>query len=131
SAHIANEYIGLGWLLHNIFKSDFELQLIYDPVVDYKNLGAYIAINYQAKIDISVKRNGDFHLIVDHEFKHETLNTLWKDHIAKEKAAQDMSFISKFEHTGNFSNIITDTSMVKDTIHVQYRNKTKKRLESV
>jgi len=120
---IANEYPGLMWLLYKIFNCGFELTIKFDPALDYKNFGAFIAVNYEAHIKIKVTDIGDYIISVAHELKHETFNNHWAEQFALERDYKDMSFSDLHINKGNLTDLICEKSMVKETIHAQYRKK--------
>lgn len=121
--HIANEYPGLMWILYKIFNCGFELTVDFDPALDYKNFGAFIAVNYAAKIKIKVQDNGQYVISVDHELKHETFNSHWEGTFKLERFSFDKSFSDLHVAHGNLKNLIVEESLVKETIHEQYRKK--------
>jgi hypothetical protein len=120
---IANEYTGIMWLLFKIFNCGFELTIKFDPAVDYKNFGAFIAVNYEAYIKIKVDDAGLYTISVAHELKHETFNGHWAEQFVLERSSSDMSFSDLHVANGNLSELTTNTSMVKETVHEQYRKK--------
>lgn len=122
---IANEYPGIMWLLYKIFNCGFELSIKFDPELDYKNFGAFIAVNYEAFIKIKVDDLGNYTISISHELKHETFNKHWAQQFALERDQQDRSFSDLHISKGNLKDLLTEHSMVKETIHEQYKNKKK------
>jgi hypothetical protein len=120
---IANEYLGIAWLLYSGINKGFDLTINFDPIVDFENFGAFIAINYTATINITVSDDGDFSIIVDHELKHETLNDQWKSQFDLEKVSGDKSFKNMSTFKGNFKDLLVDYNVIGETVHEQYRNK--------
>jgi hypothetical protein len=121
---VSNEYLGLAWLLFNGLNCKFHLTIKFDPAVDFKNFGAFIAVNYSATVNISVDDVGNFSLSVDHELKHETVNEHWESQFVTERRVKDHSFNESSTVTGNFKDLITDYSVIGETVHEQYRTKT-------
>jgi len=60
---------------------------------------------------------------VAHELKHETFNGHWAEQFVLERSSSDMSFSDLHVANGNLSELTTNTSMVKETVHEQYRKK--------
>ena len=120
---IANEYLGIAWLLYSGFNKGFTLTIKFDPNVDFENFGAFIAVNYSATIKITVTDSGDFDISVDHELKHETVNEHWKQQFLLERQTIDKSFKELKMFNGNFKDLIVDRDMLGETVHEQYRNK--------
>jgi radical SAM superfamily enzyme YgiQ (UPF0313 family) len=125
SSNIANEFPGIMWMIYQIFKCGFKLKIKFDPIVDYRNFGAFIAVNYNAEINIEVDDSGNYKISVDHELKHETFNSHWAGQFDLERSTYNMSFNELNTKTGNLSDLIIDKIMVEETIHEQYRNKKK------
>lgn len=122
---IANEYPGIMWLLYKIFNCGFELTIKFDPAVDYKNFGAFIAVNYEAYIKIKVDDLGNYTISVAHELKHDTFNNHWVEQFKLERDQRDKSFSDLHIATGHIESLLTDHSMVGETIHEQYKSKKK------
>jgi len=120
---VSNEYLGLAWLLFNGLNRKFDLTIKFDPEIDFKNFGAFIAVNYSATINISVDDVGNFSLSVDHELKHQTVNEHWERQFVIERSIKDYSFNESSAFTGNFKDLITDYSVIGETVHEQYRTK--------
>ena len=125
SGNIANEFSGIIWMLFETFQCGYSLKIKFDPVTDYKNFGAFIAVNYNAEINIEVDDSGNYKISVDHELKHETFNSHWAGQFELERRTYNMSFNELNTKTGNLSDLITNKIMIEETIHEQYRNKKK------
>lgn len=121
---VANEYLGLAWLLFNIVNTDINLSFKFDPAVDLTSLGSFIATNYAADITISVKKNGEYNISVTHSLHHSSPNREWVHIVENEKRTGDKSFNCTINKTGNFSDLIVDYNVIGTTIHKQYANKT-------
>ena len=125
SSHIANEYPGLMWILYKIFNCGFELSIKFDPKVDYKNFGAFIATNYEATIKMKVTDTGDYTISIDHALKHETFNKQWETQFELERSSFNKTFSNLHISKGNLKELISDAVIVKETVHDQYKNKRK------
>ena len=125
STSVANEYLGLAWLLYNIIKTKVTLTINFDPTTDLDNFGAFIAVNYTAQIKITVSDKGDFGIFVDHELKHATFNSHWENQFKLELEEGDKSFKSSLSGAGNFKELEVEYKVMGETVHEQYRKQPK------
>jgi hypothetical protein len=125
STSIANEYLGLAWLLYSIVQTKFTLTINFDPATDLNNFGAFIAVNYTAQIKIVVSENGNFDIAVDHELKHATFNRHWENQFKLELEEGDKSFKRILTGLGNFKDLEVDYKVLGETVHEQYRKQPK------
>lgn len=124
SSTSANEFIGLGYLLYNILKVGFELQINFNPAIDYINFGSFNAVDYTGTIIINSDDFGNFSIEVNHALNHESLSTRWKENVEKEKQISgDKSFNERLLFKGNFQDLLTNTVQVKESVHPQYQSK--------
>jgi len=128
---IANEYFTIAYALYQYFgKYDFELE--YEPIKDKNTFGTSLVNNYTARFKISVDDSGNYSLELTHDFKHESLDPTFIDAYKQECVIKDQSFADfKLVETGNLNDWISSQIQTKETIHEQYRKKSKKVIEIV
>ena len=124
---IANEYTAIAYLLYHILQNDFELEIYFNPAVDYVNFGSFNAVNYTATIKIKANAVGDFTINIDHTLNHEALSIRWKEQVDRERENErDMSFTETRSYRGNFNDLLTETSQVGVSVHQQYQKSREK-----
>jgi len=129
SSTSANEFIGIGYLLYNIINTGFELQINFNPAIDYINLGSFNAVDYVGTTIIKCDDLGNFNIEVDHTLNHESLSTRWKENVEKEKQISgDKSFKETLTFKGNFQKLLTTSTQVKDSVHPQYQTNRKPKI---
>lgn len=122
---IANEYLAFCYGLHALFGS-FKITLNSDPTTDLDTFGISLVNNYKSKFVFEVDSEGNFKLELDHNFKHTGLSPDLESIYAVERSIKDQSFDQKTKLSGNIKDWISSQSQIKETIHEQYRTKTKK-----
>jgi hypothetical protein len=126
SSNLAKEYLPFLYASFRYFGA-FKFTLECDPTRDYEAFSGYIARPYTSQINFNIDINGNYNLIIEHSLDHKITND---SHIAglvlKELKQQDLSFNKKYIDSGNINEWVSITSQVKETIHEQYRNKSKK-----
>jgi hypothetical protein len=128
---IANEYFTIAYSLYQYF-GEYSFELTYDPKIDKDTFGTSLVNDYTAKFKISVEANGNYSLELRHEFKHESLDPTFVVHYSQERAVKDQSFGNfNLVETGNFKEWISNQIQIKETVHEQYRKKSKKVIELV
>ena len=125
SNSVANEFLPLFYGLYCIF-GEYEMEMIFDPSKDYLSWGN-IATNYTANVFFKITEDGDYTYNISHELKHVGMTPKTEEVYKweRENTHKNMDFNNNFAKTGNVSNWLTKESMVKETIHDQYRDKSK------
>jgi len=131
STNVANEPLAIFFGLFKIFKG-FEMTIIFDPNKDIKSWGS-ISVNYHANITFKIDNNGNYTYTINHGMSHHGMTPKIEEMYRweRENSHGDMSFNDKFIKSGNIKDWITNENYVDETIHEQYRNKTKKHLTPV
>jgi hypothetical protein len=131
SANVANEPLAIFFGLFKIFKG-FEMTVTFNPNKDIKSWGS-ISVNYRANITFKIDNDGNYMYEINHGMSHYGMTPKIEEAYRweRENSHGDMSFNDKFIKSGNIKDWITNENYVEETIHEQYRNKTKKHLTPV
>ena len=117
---VANEYLALAYALYQYF-GNYELTVEFDPKKDFDTFGSWLANDYTANFTISVSSNGNYNLVIDHKFKHQSLDS--SKSYTHETQVRDKSFTEVIKESGNFKDWISTESQTKDSVHPQYNKK--------
>jgi radical SAM superfamily enzyme YgiQ (UPF0313 family) len=129
SNSIANEYFTIAYSLYQYF-GEYEFELVYNPYIDKDTFGISLVNNYTAKFKISVLANGEYSLELTHSFEHKSLDPTFIDQYRQECEIKDQSFGNfNLVENGNFKDWISSQIQTKETVHEQYRKKSKKVIE--
>jgi hypothetical protein len=126
STNIANEFLPIFYGLFRIFKG-FKINIIFDPEKDITSWGS-ISVNYIANISFEIDDMGNYQYDINHEMKHYGMTPKIEETYKWERQNShgDMSFKDTFNNNGNIYKWLTKDSLVKETIHEQFRSKSKK-----
>lgn len=126
STNVANEFLPIFYGLYKIFRG-FKLKVIFDPNKDITSWGS-ISVNYEAVVEFDVDNFGNYTYNIRHQLKHfgmtPKIESVYK--WERENTHGDMSFSDTFSFSGNIKDWETNEDYVEETIHEQYRNKSKK-----
>lgn len=117
---VANEYIAIFYLIYKCFNR-FTFTFKCRPEDDLKNFGDYLANNYTSDVYFDINKNGDYKLIINHKFIHETDEENLKQRYEEEKQRCDQSFDQYIEKTGHISEWQTEVPVIRETVHERYR----------
>jgi len=126
STNIANEFLPIFYGLFRIFKG-FKINITFDPEKDITSWGS-ISVNYIANISFEIDDMGNYQYNISHEMKHYGMTPKIEETYKWERQNShgDMSFKDTFNNNGNIYKWLTKDSLVKETIHEQFRSKSKK-----
>lgn len=124
---IANEFFAFAYGLHLYF-DDFEYSFECDPQSDLAIFGNTLVNDYSCKFTISKNKDGNYKLFLTHKFNHMALDKNSESIYESERKKEDKSFEKTYFDEGNFNDWISSEIQVKETIHEQYRNFTKKKV---
>ena len=126
STNSANEYLAVFYGLFKIFKG-FRMEITFDPEKDIVSWGS-ISVNYFSKVTFNIDDDGNYEYTINHSLKHFGMTPKIESVYEWERKNThgDMSFSDSFSVSGNIIKWETDNDYVEDTIHEQYRDKTKK-----
>jgi len=128
---IANEYFTIAYALYQYF-GEYEFELNYNPNIDKDTFGISLVNIYTARFKISVSAGGNYSLKLTHDFEHKSLDPTFVDQYNQERSTKDQSFGNfNLVETGNFKEWISNQIQIKETVHEQYRKKSKKVIELV
>ncbi|MBK8659447.1 MAG: B12-binding domain-containing radical SAM protein [Bacteroidetes bacterium] len=125
SAHAASDYFAFFYGLFQVFGA-FKMTITFDPEKDISSWGS-IAVNYRASVTFDINDQGYYHCTIDHQLKHYGINSNTEETYRYERnhLHGDMSFKDVFNTEGNVADWKTEHTMVKETVHEVYRNKSK------
>jgi len=131
SPMVANEFLPIFYGLFKIFKG-FEMNIVFDPSKDITSWGS-ISVNYSANVNFKIDNNGNYVYSINHDMRHYGMTPKIEETYRWERnnTHGDMSFNDSFSKVGNIHNWMTNENYVEETIHEQYRNKSKKHLTPV
>lgn len=131
SFHVANEFLPVLYGLYKIF-GGFEMTVTFNPEKDIISWGS-VSTNYMADVKFIINDDGDFKYQLSHEFKHFGLTPKMEEIYKWERdnSHGNMGFTNNFFVPGNIKQWYDKESLVKETIHEQYRNKSKKHIASI
>lgn len=120
--NIANEYIGICYLLHRYFgRVNFNYR--FSPELDMSLFGDWLVRNYWADVQFNIDKGGNYTLIINHKLVHDNDADYLKDQYAAERdRLGDQSFEQRIERKGHISEWQTEELIIRETIHPQYRN---------
>ena len=123
SDNIANEYIGICYLLYKYFnRCSFTYK--FDPNIDRSLFGDLLVRNYWANIEFTINKKGNYKLIIDHKLIHDANEEFLKENYSIERERLgDMSFSQRIEKNGHISEWQTINPQIRETIHEQYKKK--------
>ncbi len=88
--------------------------------------GNTLVHNYNATFKFEVDEEGNYTLSLNHTFKHEALSEHLTPIIEGEKKRiGDKSFDMSYTDSGNLHDWVVEEKQMKETVHLQYRNKKK------
>jgi len=122
---IANEYLAIAYAAYLYF-GEINLSINFDPAKDLPAFGTWLANDYTASFNISIKADGSYTLTLAHKFNHRALDENKAKVIEWENTMYDKSFEETIVKSGNISDWISDQVQIKETVHEKYRNKSKK-----
>jgi len=126
---IANEYFTMAYALYQYF-GEYDFELTYNPNIDKDTFGISLVNIYTARFKISVSADGNYSFELSHDFEHASLDPTFLDQYRQECAVKDQSFSNfQISETGNFKDWISTQIQTKETVHEQYRKKSKKVIE--
>lgn len=126
SASIAREYLPIFFLIYQYFGTG-TITIKSDPKMDLPMFGDFLTHDYVATAKFMITAAGKYHLEISHSFEHESLQDEKKIIYRKERAALgDKTFVDTFKMSGDIKDWISAEKQTGETIHSQYRNKTKK-----
>ncbi len=122
---VANEYFTFAYILYNQFGAG-TFELYYNPELDLPIFGNTLVHNYNATFKFEVDEEGNYTLSLNHTFKHEALSEHLTPIIEGEKKRiGDKSFVMSYTDSGNLHDWVVEEKQMKETVHLQYRNKKK------
>lgn len=121
---IANEYFSLFYGLYLVFGA-YKLNLYCNPNTDLETFGIALVNNYKSNVKFEVDAEGEFKLEMVQNFSHNGLSSELENLYEMERAVKDQSFNQLIKLNGNVKEWIRDESQLKETIHEQYRSKSK------
>jgi hypothetical protein len=122
---ITNEYFSLAYALFLYF-GKYTFSMNCSPETDQPTFGNSLVNNYIATFKIDVDDQGNYNVEIEHSLKHEALDKQFYHIYEAEKNTKDLSFAHSFKEKGNFNDWISEENQTKETVHEQYRNKSKK-----
>ena len=126
STNLAKEYLPFLYSAFRYFGA-YKFSVICDPVKDDKTFGGSIARTYTSQVNFEIDIQGNYTLSISHSLLHETTVEDMKAKVVRELDYHNLSFDQQtYTDAGNINSWQCTTPRVKETIHEQYRGKTKK-----
>ena len=124
-ASITNEYFALLYVIYTYFGA-FKFTFKCNAETDFNTFGDYISRMYDSDLTFEIDSTGNYNIKLTHKFVHDTVTPHLKETYRLEREKTNYSFDGVFEETGNIKDWISSEIQTKETIHEQYRNKSKK-----
>jgi len=127
------DYLGFMYSLYEVYGS-LTWTFHCNPEMDTKNFGNFLSRLYWCDLKATIDNDGNYTMIVYQKFEHK--DPLGEDFDRKfslsgevdysaEQNRQDMSFEQTTTLTGNVNNWISDKLQIEESVHPQYRRKSK------
>jgi len=121
---VTNDYFAFLYALWKYYGA-CDFTFVCDPIVDKEIFGNFLSSLYTCNLSFKIDADGNYTISIAQSFLHDTTDEQLKPSYKIEKERQDMSFNFDYTDSGNIRDWISEVDQTEETIHENYKNKSK------